>query len=100
MFAGFTNYLSNAIQGSELQRQQKLIEEQRKGSATISYEMEDFMFDSIKRERAFFQGINVTAGEEMDKGEMYSFEDLADILPLKPKGDMAEMDFKKLMKST
>ena len=92
--------MSNMIAGSELANVQKELEEQRKGNYSISYEISDLNFDHLRRKRAFISGVNIQLEEEKNKEELVGFQDLPDILPLVPKGNMAEMDYDQLMKTT
>ena len=81
------SYMSNLVQGSELARVQKQLEEQRKGNYSISYDKSDVNFEHLRRKRAFYKGVNIQMEQEMtDKGEVVGFGDVPDILPFKPKG--------------
>ena len=95
------SYLSNLVQGSELSRIQKQLEEQRKGNYSISYDLTDVNFGHLRRKRAFYKGVNIQMGQEMtDKGELISFSDVPDILPMKPKGEWDALNYDELMAST
>jgi len=92
--------MSNLVAGNELARVQKELEEQRKGNYAISYEVQDLNFDHLRRKRAFVQGVNIQLEEEKNKEELIAFDNLPDILPLVPKGNMAEMNYEELMRTT
>ena len=53
------SYLANLVQGSELSRIQKQLEEQRKGNYSVSYQLSEINFDHLRRKRAFYKGVNI-----------------------------------------
>lgn len=88
MFSAFGNYMTNLVAGSELARLEKEAENQRRGNYAISFEVNDMNFDHLRRKRAFIKGVNIALEEEKtDKGDLLSFSDLPDLLPIKPKGN-------------
>ena len=49
--------------------------------------MDGINFDHLRRKRAFISGVNIQVEEEKtDKGETLGFDELPDLLPIKPKG--------------
>lgn len=54
----------------------------------------------MRRKRAYIQGVNIQLEEEKNKEELVAFDNLPDILPLVPKGNMAEMNYEQLMRTT
>lgn len=92
--------MTNLVAGSELERVQKQLETDRKGNFSISYEMDDINFDHLRRKRAFFQGVNIELQQEFDKEQLIGFSDLPDVLPVRPKGDMANMKYDEVMRTT
>lgn len=57
---------------------------------------EDVEFEHLRRKRAFISGANIEP-EQSEKEELISFDNLPDILPFKPKGSMADVDYAALM---
>jgi len=101
MFSAFGNYMSNLVQGSELGRIQAELDEQRKGNYAISFEMSDVNFDHLRRKRAFLSGVNIQLEEEKtDKGDILAFNNLPDLLPIKPKGEWDGLKYDELMATT
>ena len=89
------------MQGSELARIQKNLDEQRKGNYSISYDKSEVNFEHLRRKRAFYQGVNIQMGEEItDKGELIGFANVPDILPLRPKGQWDGLNYDELMATT
>ena len=102
MFSAFGNYMSNLVQGSELARIEKENEDRRKGNYAISFELSDVNFDHLRRKRAFYRGVNIELEEEKtEKGDLISFSDLPDLLPVKPKGQKWDgLKYDELMATT
>ena len=87
MFSGFGNYMSSLVFGTEQARLQAELEAQRTGRYRIAYELDGLNFDHLRRKRAFISGVNIQVEEEKtDKGETLGFDELPDLLPIKPKG--------------
>lgn len=61
--------------------------------------MTDINFDHLRRKRAFIQGVNIQLEEEFDKEELVGFDNLPDLLPIIPKGNLAKIDYTELMQS-
>lgn len=85
---------------SDEARRQKQLEAMREGSTAIAYDLPLVNFDHLRRKRAFYRGVNIQLSEEFDKEELVDFSNLPDILPLKPKSGMADLDYAELAKST
>jgi len=100
MFGAFGNYMSNLVMGTEQERVQKQLEEARGDSYAVSFDLSDIRFDHLRRKRAFLKGKNIELVEEFDKEVLVGFDNLPDLLPIKPKGNLANTDFDKLMSST
>ena len=101
MFSAFGNYMSNLVQGSELSRIEKELEEQRKGNFAISFEKETINFEHLRRKRAFSSSVNIEMEEEKtDKGDLISFSDLPDLLAIKPKEKWDGLKYEELMATT
>ena len=75
-------------------------EAERKGSYPVSFELDDLNFDHIRRKRAWLKGVNIKIQEEFDKEQLVGFDQLPDLLPLMPKGNLATTNYEELMKST
>lgn len=77
------------------------METQRKGLYKISYDKSDINFDHLRRNRAFYQGVNIQMNEETtDKGDLIGFSNLPNILPVRPKAEWALVNYEELMATT
>ena len=92
--------LRNLFGGSEQETLQLKFEAERKGSYPVSFELDDLNFDHIRRKRAWLKGVNIKIQEEFDKEQLVGFDQLPDLLPLMPKGNLAKTNYEELMKST
>jgi hypothetical protein len=55
----------------------------------------------LRRKRAFIKGVDIALEEEKtEKGDLVSFSDLPDILPIKPKGNWDGLNYNELMASS
>lgn len=102
MFGAFGNYMQTLVQGSEVGRIEKENEDRRRGNYAISYEMSDVNFDHLRRKRAFYKGVNIELEEEKtEKGDLVSFSDLPDLLPIRPKNQAWDgLKYEELMATT
>ena len=98
MFSGLASYMSDLVAGSELKRIQKELEAQRRGNYAISYELNDLNFEHLRRKRAFLSGVNLKLDQEFDKEQLIGFQNLPDIVPIKPNGDIVDMNYEELMR--
>lgn len=93
--------MSNLVQGSEQAQIQAQLDEGRKEKFSVSYELDDVNFDHLRRKRAFISGVNIQLEEEKtDKGDILAFNDLPDLLPIKPKTAWDKVKYDELMVTT
>jgi len=60
----------------------------------------DINFDQLRRKRAYYKGVNIQLGEEMDKGQLVGFSDLPDLLPIKTPGKWDGLYYNELAATT
>ena len=89
--------LKSYVLGTEQEQLQTQFEKDRKGSQTIDYRVDDINFDHLRRKRAFIKGKNIQLAEEFDKEELVGFDNIPDLLPVIPKGNIATLSYEELM---
>ena len=94
------SYFKNLVVGSELSQLETQHAKDRKGSKLISYDLADINFDQLRRKRAYYKGVNIQLGEEMDKGQLVGFSDLPDLLPIKTPGKWDGLNYNELAATT